>query len=152
MTDVISILRQKGLRLTDGRLQILELLHHEAGALSHREINGKLNKNHDPVTTYRTLVSFRKRGLVHAVLDPGSGGIKYCLNKPGLPENHAHFKCKVCESLTCMALDVERVASISIPAGYESSNYMFVVEGLCAKCKEVARTKESDIPPTNCQA
>lgn len=133
--NIISLLKEKGLRLTGGRLQILGVLHDAHVALSHAEIKNKLSLPLDRITTYRTLLSFKRKGLVLAIPDPQSGVTKYCLNKPELPLYHAHFKCKQCHALTCLPLDAEKMASISIPAEYVVHTYFFVLEGLCGRCK-----------------
>lgn len=141
--NIISLLKEKGLRLTGGRVEILGVLHDAQAALSHAEIKNKLSTPLDRITTYRTLLSFKRKGLVLAIPDPQSGITKYCLNKPELPVYHAHFKCKDCHVLTCLPLDAERMASISIPAEYVVHTYFFVLEGLCARCRKKETKNQS---------
>lgn len=133
--NVILLLKEKRLRLTHGRKEILEVLHDARVALSHSEIERRLSIPLDRITTYRTLVSFRKKGLVHAILDPHSAITKYLVNRSGLPSHHAHLKCERCQELTCLPIDIEKMGLISIPDGFKARTYNFFIEGLCAKCR-----------------
>ncbi len=134
-SNIISLLKEKRLRLTEGRKEILEVLYGSEEALSHRDIEKLIVVPIDRITTYRTLVSFKKKGLVHAIVDPYSATVKYSINKPGIPYHHAHFKCKSCNALTCLPLDIEKMNLILNPSGYLATAYSFYMEGTCDKCR-----------------
>lgn len=133
--NIISLLKEKRLRLTPGRKEILEVLHDSRVALSPGEIEKKLSVAVDRITAYRTLLAFKEKGLVHTILDPQSATTKYCVNKPGLPFHHAHFKCERCHALTCLPVDIEKINLISVPVGFTAHRYSFFVEGLCNHCR-----------------
>lgn len=127
-----TILKQNKLRLTDGRKEVLEVLQNSKVALSHSEVEKKLPTHLDRVTTYRTLLSFKKKGLIHSIIDPHSGVAKYLFNNPELPKYHVHFKCTACEILICLRVNISPVL---LPKSFRASCYSLVIEGLCDKCQ-----------------
>lgn len=128
-----SILKTSNLRLTDSRKEVLLVLQHARVALSHTEIRRKLPIAIDRITSYRTLVSFRKKGLVHCVVDPHSGVSKYLINTPALPLHHFHFKCITCSALFCLPIDAEN-RTVALPPGYHVARYCYTIEGTCDNC------------------
>lgn len=131
----VDILKKCNLRSTEGRREILDIIRRSKCALSHQEIEGKLTIHVDRITTYRTLVSFKKKGIVHAVVDPHSGTAKYLFSDGRLPHQHAHFKCVGCGIVVCLLGEIERTDMVSVPDEYKVLQYSFVIEGSCAKCK-----------------
>lgn len=133
--NTTALLKQNKLRLTDGRKEILEVLQNSKVALSHSEVEKKLPTYLDRITTYRTLLSFKKKGLIHSVKDPHSGAAKYLFNNPGLPKYHAHFKCTSCDLLICLQIDISQMNAMLLPNGFHAGCYSFIIEGLCDKCR-----------------
>lgn len=133
--NVTALLKQSKLRLTESRKEVLEVLQHSRTALSHNEIEQKLATHIDRVTTYRTLLSFKDKGLIHSIADPDSGAIKYLFNNPALPKFHAHFKCTSCQMLVCLQMDISQMEAMSLPEGFHAACYSCVIEGLCDKCR-----------------
>lgn len=132
--NVITILKQNRLRLTNGRKEILEVLQKSKGALSHSELDKKLPSHLDRITTYRTLLSFKKKGLIHSIVDPQSGDLRYVINDPAIPKHHAHFKCTGCNLLICLQIAIPPSDIKPLPTGFQAACFSFVVEGLCDKC------------------
>jgi Fur family transcriptional regulator, ferric uptake regulator len=133
--NAAALLKEKNIRLTDGRKEVLEVLQNSKVALSHSEVDEKLPTHIDRITIYRTLLSFKKKGLIHSIIDPHSGAAKYLFNSPGLPKYHAHFKCTSCDLLICLQIDTSQMNAMSVPEGFHAASYSFIIEGLCDKCR-----------------
>lgn len=130
------VLKKNNLKLTDSRKEILAVLQSSGQALSHTEIEKSLPSPMDRITVYRTLQSFMKKGLIHVVTDPHSRAAKYLFNNPGLPEQHAHFKCRQCNVLICLGTPIPVVNGTELPGGYKGEIYSLIIEGLCDQCKK----------------
>ena len=130
-----ALLKQNKLRLTDGRKEVLEVLQNSKGALSHSEVEKRLLTHLDRITTYRTLLSFKKKGLIHSIADPQSGVVKYLFNSPEFPKHHAHFKCTSCDLLICLRIDISQTDVEPLLKGFHPTCYSFVIEGICDKCQ-----------------
>jgi Fur family ferric uptake transcriptional regulator len=128
------VLKNNNLRLTDSRREVLAVLQGSVQALSHAEIEKSLPSHLDRITVYRTLQSFMKKGLIHTVTDPQTRAAKYLYNNPGLPEQHAHFKCWCCKILICLDSPIPNAKSIDVPDGYKAEFYSLFIEGLCDRC------------------
>lgn len=89
----------------------------------------------DKVTIYRTLKTFEKHKLVHAI-DDGSGSVKYALCASSCecaPEDvHAHFRCNVCNGTYC--LKEYHLPLLSLPEDFHLTGMNLVLYGLCKKC------------------
>lgn len=129
------LLKQNKLRLTDGRKEILDLLQKSSVALSHSEIEKKLPSQLDRITTYRTLLSFKKKGMIHVIMDPQSGAARYLFSHPTLPKQHPHFKCTVCNMLICLETEISQPNPLVLPKGFQALCSSFVIEGLCDHCR-----------------
>lgn len=133
--QTLELLKMHGLRPTAGRKEILDVIRHSKCALSHPEIEGKLPIRLDRITTYRTLQSFKNKGIVHAIVDPHSGAIKYIFSESTFSHQHAHFKCVGCGIIVCLVGEIEGTNLITLPKEYQALQYSFVIEGLCPTCK-----------------
>ncbi len=151
--NAAALLKQNKIRLTDSRKEVLEVLQNANVALSHGELEKKLPTHIDRITTYRTLLSFKKNGLIHSIFDPHSGAAKYLFNSPGLPKYHAHFKCTSCNLLICLPIDISPMNEMSLPKGFHAACYSFIIEGLCVRCKDheffIAFGKHDDVVTKN---
>ena len=131
----VDILKVHNLRPTEGRKEILDVIRYAKCALSHHEIEGRLPIRLDRITTYRTLQSFKKKGIVHSIIDPHSRTAKYIFSDGKLAHQHAHFKCITCGVVVCLIGEIERTDVIRLPEEYKAIQYSFVIEGLCPKCQ-----------------
>ena len=132
-----DLLKEHGLRLTDSRLKILDVFLTSGHALSHADIEKKMNESLDRVTVYRTLTSFLDKGLVHKVIDDSEAS-KYalCHNDCSSHEhhdNHVHFKCNSCGTSNC--LNEISIPKINLPKGYQLAEANLLIEGICPNCK-----------------
>jgi Fur family transcriptional regulator, ferric uptake regulator len=131
--NTVYILRQKKLRLTDSRKEILKVLQRATSSVGLAELEREL-PDIDRITMYRTLQSFRQKEIIHMVNDPPTGMPRYIFSRPELGKRHAHFKCKQCGVLVCLAGELPADGFLALPQGYDVQGYSLVVEGLCNRC------------------
>lgn len=137
--QIKTYLKEFDLRLTNCRGDILSLFMDKGFALSHSDIEDKINETYDRVTVYRTLKTFVDKGIIHKVLDD-SGSAKYALCKDDCSaerhnHEHVHFKCLECGLTTC--LDEVIVPQIQLPSGYEGLETNLLVQGICNSCSKI---------------
>ena len=124
------------MRITDSRLDILDVFLTNRQALSEQFIERELNGKCDRVTIYRTLKTYMDKGLLHRVLDEDSA-VKFALcpdecDDHGHQHEHAHFKCQMCGNTTC--LEHAAIQDVPLPKGYKKLESNLLVLGLCDKC------------------
>lgn len=128
------MLSQRGIAPTAMRLLVLEELRKVDTAISLSALEATMEKA-DKVTIYRTLKTFEKHKLVHAIED-GSGSLKYALCAASCecrPEDvHAHFHCNQCSDTYC--LKEYHLPLISLPEKFQLKGMSLVLNGLCEKC------------------
>ncbi|NDF60867.1 MAG: Fur family transcriptional regulator [Crocinitomicaceae bacterium] len=129
---------QKKTRNTTAKQAILELISTADQALSHIEIQQKLNNLCDRVTIYRVLSRLVEEQKIHKIINT-DGVVNYaachsCSHQEHQQEshNHIHFSCTVCKSVTCLE---GIVPTFQLPVDYELQEINFTVAGICPKCK-----------------
>lgn len=129
-------LRNKGIRPTAMRLLVLRYLEEQPYAVSLNTMEAEMAPT-DRITLYRTLRTFREKGLVHSI-DDGTGATKFAL----CPESctvsahqdlHIHFYCDRCRQTYC--LPKNRVPELSLPAGFLLHEVNLMAKGLCETCR-----------------
>ena len=140
-----EILKRHSLRNTDHREAILEVFLHGDSALSHADIEQRLNGGFDRVTLYRTLRTFLDKGILHKVLDD-EGTPKYALCKEqcgsaGHHHEHVHFKCTQCGQTHCLE-DVQ-IPAVQLPRGYQPLDVNLLVQGVCQLCSRQPENPEA---------
>jgi len=133
--ELKKILKSHGLRITDGRLDVLNFFMSHKKALSFRNLENEF-QSHDRVTLYRTLNSFTENGILHKIPDD-SGTVTYGLchqtcSAEGHQHNHIHFKCTDCGSIECLD---QLIPSISLP-GYKIKEANLILNGVCSECDQ----------------
>lgn len=131
-----DLLLKFGLRKTGCRIDVLELFLQNSYALSHADLEKLLGNNHDRVTLYRTLHSFKEQGLLHSIHDV-SGAVKYALCKEACSlhqhhDNHIHFNCSSCGQTFC--LNEVLIPATALPEGYQIDSLHFSAQGTCKFC------------------
>ena len=129
-----ELIRHTGYRVTHNRLRTLAILLAEQYALTHREIEERLNvKEHlDRVTLYRVLEWLSKNNLVHKIA--GDDRVwRFRVNTELHSHQHAHFICTRCTKVTCLS-DYRIKSSPSLPLGYLFHEIELTIKGLCAEC------------------
>ncbi|MCC9167760.1 Fur family transcriptional regulator [Pontibacter harenae] len=134
--EVKAILEKYGLRKTNCRLDVLQLLLSKKHALAHADIEEALGDRYDRVTLYRTLYTFEEKGLLHGIND-SSGAAKYALCHESCDEhqhqdNHIHFSCTTCGQTYC--INEVQIPKIQLPKGYKAASLQFTAQGICKNC------------------
>ena len=137
MSEINTLLKKNGLKVTESRKAILKVFKRITYALSYSELDKELKGVLDKVTVYRTLKSFEESGIIHEVMD-GSSKTKYALCHDGAcSENihhdaHVHFKCNSCEKTFC--LESTQIPTIKLPDGYITNKQFVSFQGECREC------------------
>lgn len=135
MSPSEKILKKHNLRITQFRMDVINVFNKAGHALSSSDIETKL-KDADRITLYRTLKSFEEKGIIHKAVD-GTITQKYAICDADCDEHHhhdqhVHFHCERCENTFCM--DNVFVPTIHLPQGFNVSSTNMVVNGTCEKC------------------
>ncbi len=132
-SELKSILKSHELRVTDGRMDVLEFFLRSNRALSFKDLEAEF-KEYDKVTLYRTLGSFTENGVLHKIPDD-TGVINYGLCHHTCAPNehhhdHCHFKCTECGAIECLE---EHIPHIDLP-GYKVMEANLILTGVCRNC------------------
>lgn len=134
----VDILRNKKLRATPFRKEVLAVFLKKEHAISIQDIEDEL-ESFDRITLYRTIKSFTNNGVIHEIVMPGDikklalcDGV--CDHDNGLHEHdHIHFQCRVCEEVYCV--EIEELPQIEVP-GFVIEEQEIQAKGVCKKCRE----------------
>lgn len=131
----------RGVRLTDLRLQVLELIwqnHKPLGAYTLMEMLAKANTRRvAPPTVYRALDFLLEQGLIHRinVLNAFIG-----CPSPGTKHQSHFLICRACG--VAIELDEptlgQQIQQVAVDAGFTVEAQALEVSGLCANCAGVA--------------
>lgn len=108
-------LRDAGVRVTAARIKVLAVLLGTPSALSHQDLQGRLNEL-DRVTLYRALDCLTDAGLAHKIAGDDrvfrySAGTEHGAGEwPHARHPHGHFKCTRCARVFCLDDDSASVA------------------------------------------
>ena len=128
------LLRGTATRVTRGRVAVLATLLESKRALTHHEVEAKLDRLHniDRVTVYRVLEWLTDQGLAHRL--SGDDRIwRFTAERKDHVGNHPHFKCIKCGEMICLN-DELRLPKISVPSGYRTEQIEVTVKGHCPSC------------------
>ena len=131
-----AMLQAKGIRPTPFRLQVLDIIERKGAAINAGEIETDLGP-HDRITLYRTLKTFTDEGVIHEIALSGNERMMAlcasdCQSDHGPhAHQHAHFKCKVCGEVVCLALN--HFPEIT-RAGYAIEEVEINLQGTCPNC------------------
>lgn len=130
-----QLLHRKKLKATTTRIQVLDLIKAYNSAMPVSALQNQLD-NFDRVTLYRILNTFLKKGVIHKA-HINKDDVYYALcGESCSSENHihqhVHFKCKSCETVSCVHLDQE--VTIQLP-NLQIENINIEATGYCNNCK-----------------
>lgn len=132
----VDILREKKLRVTPFRREVLHIFLNSKHAIATQDIEKALGE-HDRITLYRTLKSFIDKGVIHEITMPGEP-VKMALcdvvcdsNDSFHEHNHVHFQCKDCNEVFCV--DVDLLPKIELP-GFIIEEQEIQARGFCSEC------------------
>lgn len=128
------ICEEEGLKLTHQRLEILRELDKATDHPSVETIHKRVQARIPTIsldTTYRTLSTFERYGLVSKVL-VHEDRARFC----GDPSPHHHLYCKSCKEIGDFPWD--KLDGVDLPAEIEKwgqiSSKTLILEGTCNKC------------------
>jgi Fur family transcriptional regulator, ferric uptake regulator len=133
-----ALIRQAGLRSTQGRVAVLERLESAAGPMSHAELVDELaNQGFDKATTYRNLVDMAEVGVLTRV-ELGDHTWRFELRREGeaADARHPHFVCIDCGDVACVPADAFDVSlSRKLHSGVIGEVTEIVLKGRCRQCQ-----------------
>jgi len=120
-------------RNTQAKTEIINLIDSSEKALSHSDIQIKLDGLCNRVTIYRVLDRLEEEGLIHKFVNvDGVINFAKCKNCSAKHiHDHLHFNCEVCNSVTCIE---QVIPKMNLPKNYIVHQYNYVLSGICDKC------------------
>jgi Fur family zinc uptake transcriptional regulator/Fur family ferric uptake transcriptional regulator len=136
LITVCKKLRERGLRITPLKKQIVELFIDGACGLSARDVHDRLPSDPHISTVHRCLGSLEKAGFLRP--DRNSEGLlRYRCSRAFYPD-HGHFRCDECGRrfpVSCSLPD-EFIKMIERAGNFEILSSDFFLEGTCRKCSK----------------
>ncbi len=132
-----EILKNKGLRCTEQRLEILRVLEEAEQPLAAQEIFDRLKNEREKIqlsTVYRSLNSFTTKGIVRK-FNLGDQISKFELQDDG--GHHHHLVCIECSEilpLDCPLPEFEEY--LAQETGYDICDHQIKFYGLCPECQK----------------
>lgn len=122
-------------RKTQARTEIVQILRESKEALTHLDIQERLNGLCDRVTIYRVLDRLLEEGLIHKIVGMNNvtsyAHCHQCETEHEHSHDHIHFSCEKCHTTTC--LDQVK-PQFDLPEAYQVSQVNFSISGLCPQC------------------
>jgi Fur family transcriptional regulator, ferric uptake regulator len=133
--DFALQLREKKLKVTPARLNVIKLLDGSHLAYSHSDLESVFSTM-DRVTLYRILNDFEDAGIVHKIIDK-HGVTRFAICKSSCPDgqhtdNHVHFNCEGCHKMFC--LEKVHVPNLKMPDGFKATGLHTLIYGICNNC------------------
>lgn len=130
-----EILKNNGIKITNGRIEILNILKNSENSLSAEKIyqiyrNNNININLS--TVYRTLELFDEKEIIEKIT-LNDGVFSYKLKT----ETHMHhLECDICHKeieIPCPMLQIQEMVAHS--TGFTLTDHDLVMKGICKDCK-----------------
>ncbi len=131
-----EILKKNGIKITQGRIEILNILKDSENSLSAEKIY-QISKNNDIninlSTVYRTLELFEEKELTEKItLNDGVFSYKLKRNT-----HRHHLECDICHKeveIPCPMLQIQEMVQNS--TGFTLTDHDLVMKGVCKDCKK----------------
>ncbi len=131
MSSIVDLLRSVGVKVTPGRVRVLDALRVAVVPLSHADIEALL-PDADRVTLYRVLDTLVSSGLAIRTLD-ARGVFRFIASDVHQDHRgHMHFRCTDCGAAFCLK-DAPPPAP-ELPQGFRLQAVDYDIRGLCADC------------------
>ena len=133
---VPDLLRAVGIKVTRGRVRVLDALQAARQPLCHAELEAQLGVEAgmplDRVTLYRILDSLVASGLALRAVD-ARGRFRFsATGTQHQHEGHVHFRCTDCGGVFC--LKAVPPPPPKLPRGFQLAEVELDVRGTCANC------------------
>lgn len=132
-----NFLRDKNLRVTPFRLEVLEIFNRHANAIDLSILENELTE-FDRITLYRTIKTFIDSGIIHEIVMPGDVK-KLALCKADCAghdhqhaHQHLHFKCDNCQEVFC--LELAEFPVVRYPK-FKIQQLEIQGSGICSNCR-----------------
>ncbi len=135
MDEFKILLRDKGLKATPARLEVLEILHGVEKPLSIKAILNRLSdKTINQATLYRIVTKLKEAGILSMVmLEHNHGHYQLITDK----DTH-HIVCTSCHTIAsfhgCLFADLKESLLSSLPDFANIQSHTLELAGLCKKC------------------
>ena len=136
------MIRETGERLTRPRVEVLAVLLAAERALSHHEVESRINASLgiDRVTVYRVLDWLSEKGLAHKIAgDDRLWRYNAAEHDHSKSRGHAHFQCDRCGTVICLD-EQDNALRVRVPRGFVSREIALTVKGYCATCVHAGGT------------
>jgi len=137
INEIICILEERKVRATPMRMLVLEqmILYQEGVTLNTME---NLLIDSDRITIYRTLQTFVKHGIAHAVEMANKGTVYIlCSKECSLDKHydyHPHFSCEKCGKIFCGGEFPFEISRIPNKDDFTINTIEIMIKGLCSQC------------------
>ena len=133
-SEEAGLLKRVGLKVTQPRIHLLELLRKHHGPYTMEELHRKLEKNTcDLATVYRSLMAFEEAGVIKRC-EFGDGSSRFEFNEEG--EHHHHVVCRKCHKVESLDLCiVEEIERFLEKKGYTEISHSLEFFGVCDRCR-----------------
>lgn len=131
-----ELIRAAGVKVTRGRVRVLDALHGARQPLCHGELETQLAGDEetplDRVTLYRILDSLVACGLALRAVDTRGVFRFSAAAAQRRHADHIHFRCTDCGGVFC--LKAEPPPPPKLPRGFRLAQVEYDVRGTCANC------------------
>lgn len=134
--EPMKILKEKNIKITRGRIEILNILKNSENSLSAEKIHQIYRCNDINInlsTVYRTLELFEEKELLEKIT-LNDGVFSYKLK--GKIHRH-HLECDICHKeveIPCPMLQIQEMVQNS--TGFTLTDHDLVMKGVCKDCKK----------------
>jgi Fe2+/Zn2+ uptake regulation proteins len=131
-----EILKNKGIKITKGRTEILSILKNSENSLSAEKIYQIYKSNNINInlsTVYRTLELFEEKEIIEKIT-LNDGVFSYKLK--GKTHRH-HLECDICHKeveIPCPMLQIQEL--VQNATGFTLTDHDLVMKGVCKDCKK----------------
>ena len=133
--ELQEFLKSKNIKITKGRLEILDILKNSENSLSAEKIylmSREKNININLSTVYRTLELFEEKHIV-AKIALSDGVFAYKLMKK---THRHHLRCDICHKeidIPCPMSQIEEL--VQNETGFTLTEHDLILRGVCKECK-----------------
>ena len=147
-----TMVRDTGARTTRPRVAILAVLLAAERALSHNEIERRVNSAFgiDRVTVYRVLDWLSGQGLAHKIAGEDRVS-RYNAAAHTRSRSHAHFQCERCGTVICLD-PVDAGPQVRVPRGFVLHDVALTAKGFCSSCGHRGRGRGAGTRRTGSKA
>lgn len=131
-----ELLKEKGIKITKGRIEILNIFKNSESSLSAEKIYQIYRYNNINInlsTVYRTLELFEEKEIIEKIT-LNDGVFSYKLRSK---THKHHLECDICHKeveIPCPMLQVEELVQNS--TGFTLTDHDLVMKGVCKDCKD----------------